>query len=145
MKKKNHDQATCLAKIEQKMEDLMKKHDLKITEMVNGIGIQRTGYDRLITRKSCNITTLEKIANYFELPIAYFIDDPRTENSLSYINEPKNEYSPVGNSIELSNCKERVNILDASNKELKEHISFLKERVAEYKYQLEMLKKENKA
>lgn len=58
-----------------KIEDLRISNKISIRKMARELEMSDSGYSRMIENETCSVSVLERIANYFKLPITYFFDE----------------------------------------------------------------------
>jgi hypothetical protein len=96
-----------------KIKSCMNFADSKKSELIRFIGInQSTFYDKL-KRESFTPNELEKIADYFKKPIAYFFD----KEKLHQVNEVDNNYKII--QIDCPECVVKQKEIDRLNEKIK--------------------------
>lgn len=80
-----------LAKIEQQIEKARIITGENLTNFLINSKVGRTTYDQLLKTHNCTIKTLERFADYTNLPISFFLDDFRDDLSQHYHNSTVNE------------------------------------------------------
>lgn len=71
-----------------KLEKIRKERKVSTEKLGEVIGISGPGYIKMIKEKTCRVDYLEKISDYFNFPITFFLD-LGDENS---VNEPYGKY-----------------------------------------------------
>ncbi len=61
--------------IEEKVRSLLREQDKSLARLCAYIGMTTTGLHKVFVRDTCNINTLTKIAEYFSVPVAYFLPE----------------------------------------------------------------------
>lgn len=74
-----------------KLRQLQKMNKISNREISVVVGLTDTGYGKMLENETCTVSTLEKIANYFKVPVSYFFDE---QKPLTYA---ENERSNVAN------------------------------------------------
>lgn len=69
-----------------KIEYLRKEKKVSLPEFSASIGMSKSGFEKMMREKTCKVSTLEAIADYFSKPILYFFDD-RQDVKAYYENE----------------------------------------------------------
>jgi len=95
-----------------KLEILREQKKVNKRKIAKQINMSDVGYAKMIENKSCDVATLEAIANYFKVPITYFFDKDENEVNLG---EPEEKYNSC------PNCKLKqaeINRLKADNEVL---------------------------
>lgn len=90
---------------------LCKEKKIQLKELADAIDISENGLQKMINNNTTKIETLEKIANYLDVPIAYFfdsqIDNPIkgdvNKNQEYIIIEERKLIAELQKSIELQN------------------------------------------
>ncbi|MBQ0066044.1 MAG: helix-turn-helix transcriptional regulator [Firmicutes bacterium] len=74
--------------IGEKLQAAIKEKNITVTQFASDIGINRVTVQYYISNKKCpSLETIQKIANYLELPTEYFIEDEVTLNLSESISE----------------------------------------------------------
>ena len=76
-----------------KIKTLQKNTKVSTEELAVVIGLSKVGLEKIFRLKSCKVSTLEKLANYFKVPVSYFFDEPQlktlvAEETLNVAYEP---------------------------------------------------------
>ncbi len=61
--------------IEEKVRGLLREQDKSLARLCAYIGMTTTGLHKVFVRDTCNINILTKIAEFFSVPIAYFLPE----------------------------------------------------------------------
>ena len=59
---------------------LIDNNNLTIREFAEKIGVSEPGIHNMFRTNDMKVSTLQKIADYFDVPITYFFDDIDTKN-----------------------------------------------------------------
>ncbi len=66
--------------IEEKVRSLLRNQHKCLAGLCEYIGMTDPGIRKVFARDTCNINTLKKIAEYFSVPVAYFLpEDPQVK------------------------------------------------------------------
>lgn len=77
-----------------KLQKLLKERNVTVTELANSIELNRVTVQRYLSGAKCpSDRTLEKIAEYFEMPVEFFTDEPFVNNDQSLIDQVENVLS----------------------------------------------------
>jgi DNA-binding XRE family transcriptional regulator len=74
-----------------KLKSLQKSSGITNKEMANLFEMSETGYNKMIDKQTCTVSTLEKIAKYFKVPVSYFFEEAKTyaeNDKINVGNEP---------------------------------------------------------
>jgi transcriptional regulator with XRE-family HTH domain len=58
-----------------KLEFLQREKGVSLEKLGVVVGITGAGFKRMLIKKTCSVAYIEKIADYFNVPIEYFFDD----------------------------------------------------------------------
>lgn len=58
----------------EKVKDLLRSNKLTQANLADEVGILRQNLNKILNTGSCSVDNLEKIADYFQLPIDYFFE-----------------------------------------------------------------------
>lgn len=105
----------CIMLNYQKIIDLMKKEKLSMRALADILGMTGTGLGDSINNKTLKVDTLEKIANRFGLPVAYFFDEMELINSPNTVS--KDDYYKLMD--KYNKCLEEKDGLMKSDSEIK--------------------------
>ncbi len=53
---------------------LQEREKVSNRKIARAIGMSDVGYAKMLEKESCDVTTIEAIANFFKLPVSYFFD-----------------------------------------------------------------------
>lgn len=96
-----------------KLQEILKERNITVTELANSIGINRVTVQRYLSGAKCpSDKTLDKIADFFELPIEYFTGEP-FDSEGNIIESMKDKLSNKLDSIKYSQY--RKNAINAFN------------------------------
>ena len=59
---------------------LIENNNLTIREFAEKIGVSEPGIHNMFRSNDMKVSTLQKIADYFDVPVTYFFDDIDTKN-----------------------------------------------------------------
>jgi transcriptional regulator with XRE-family HTH domain len=65
----------------EKLRELIKKENLSQNQMAKNFGMSAPGYKEMLEKKSLKVKNLEKIADYFKVPVSYFFDEYNIEKN----------------------------------------------------------------
>ncbi len=66
--------------IEEKVRSLLREQHKRLVGLCDYIGMTDPGIRKVFRRDTCNIDTLKKIAEFFSVPVAYFLpEDPQVK------------------------------------------------------------------
>lgn len=74
------------------IDDLLKERKITAKELFITIGMTQTGYRQMFERGTMKVSTLQKIAAFFNLPITYFFNQTNTENKAAGDADYKEKY-----------------------------------------------------
>ena len=125
--------------ISNKIKNLMDVRKLTYEELANLIDMSRTGFHGAIQKGDLKVSTLNKIAKVFEVPITYFFEEELTQTNetmnnitIGGINNKNNKVIVSGDKIEIERLrkeieylKEQIEVLKENNKSLKTDKEFL--------------------
>ncbi len=98
-----------------KLEQLKKLKKISYEELSIQIGMSKNGLNKAVNNKEVKVSTLEKLANYFGVPISYFFDSKaEIQNS---------------NSISCHNCEQLQKLVDSQGR----HIERLEVELEQYR------------
>lgn len=66
-----------------KIKFLCDKRKVTIRKLAQEIGVSEIGLHKMISNNSMKVETLQKIADYFELPVSSFFEDSNTKNTIN--------------------------------------------------------------
>lgn len=104
--------------LEEKIKELLLKQNKQVKELCLSIGMSDTGLRKVYARDSCEISTLRKIASFFNVPMCYFIGEPASnvvasDNSVAAIN------SEVINIVDAERIKYLEKLLEEKERLIK--------------------------
>lgn len=94
---------------EDNVKRLCREHNCTQKELYAAIGVTDAGMRKMFARNSCEITLLEKIADYFKVPVNYFFDGDvitASNNSLAIKGNGNNANSDHGQFLALLSKKD---------------------------------------
>ncbi len=66
--------------IEEKVRSLLREQHKRLAGLCSFVGITDPGLRKVFVRDTCNINTLKKIAEFFSVPVSYFLpEDPQVK------------------------------------------------------------------
>ena len=119
-----------------KIRELLKLKRVSQKELSQAISISQTGLQGILKNNSTSVKTLNNIANYFNVPIEYFLNEIDNKNNISNsINIGKNNVT--GNikghnnnlHVTLDQCRHEVELLKDRLKDKDVVIQSLKEQI----------------
>ena len=121
--------------IPSKIEQLIIDNKLTKKSFCEKVSISVQGLDNILKKSAIRSSKLERIADFFKLPIDYFFDrDINVDNSIGHhVNGNGNK---VSGDITLSECKNELEKLRLLIKEKEERIKDKDEMIALLKQQL---------
>lgn len=123
-----------------KIKQIAKERNLSLKELSNEIGITEQGLQNLMSKNTCNLSTLQKIAEALDVSEVVFFDQytPYHTNNVSIntgINGSPNAILSNGtNSLEVELLRERISGLELLNQSYKDQIELLKNQLATTKH-----------
>lgn len=91
--------------IDLEVKDFLKKRGMTKGYFLNELGMSAMGYKQMIDNKTIKVSTLEKIAEIFNLPTSYFFEDSK-ENLTAEIVKAVRKKPKVVLQIELDSEQE---------------------------------------
>lgn len=64
-----------MVKLEDKIKQLCRVNNVTQKQLYAAIGVTDAGMRKMYARNSCEVTLLEKVASFFEVPISVFFND----------------------------------------------------------------------
>lgn len=107
-----------------KIAKLLEDRKLTKKSLIDYVGITGPGLDQMIARGNLRAQNLEKIADFFNVPIDYFFDREISEFSINIGHQVNGNGSVVGD-ISVSEYKKEI---DHLNQLLKEKQSIIEEK-----------------
>jgi transcriptional regulator with XRE-family HTH domain len=101
-----------------KIKILQEQNKVSNRKIAKVIGMSDVGYGKMLEKKSCDVATLEAIARFFKVPVAYFFyeneNPPDTSEPCSDCNQKQKEIDKLKeDNIEIKNkyieCLEQLN------------------------------------
>ena len=83
-----------------KIKDELVRQNKTAKDLCNDLGVSEQGFHQMIRNRSMKIDILEKISEYFNVPVAYWFDDDESivsesDGSLKYETKPQNTYKKI--------------------------------------------------
>ena len=77
-----------MVRLEDKIKQLCRINNVTQKQLYSAIGVTDAGMRKMYARNSCEVTLLEKVANFFQVPVSVFFNDSNdgimaTNNSLA--------------------------------------------------------------
>lgn len=99
-----------MVRLEDKIKQLCRVNNVTQKELYSAIGITDAGMRKIYARNSCDVTLLEKVASYFDIPVSVFFNEGNegvtaTNNSIA-IQGNGNNASDTGAFISLLSKKD---------------------------------------
>ncbi len=115
-----------------RIKQVAKEKNLSLKELSKRVGITEQGLQNMMSKNTCNLSTLQKIAEVLGVSEAVFFDGSMGAGNNVYLNTGVS-YSPnaiqsinANDSIENAVLKERIRGLELLNQSYKEQIELLK-------------------
>jgi transcriptional regulator with XRE-family HTH domain len=107
-----------------KIRQLQKMNKVSNREISVVVGLTDTGYGKMLENETCTVSTLEKIATYFKVPVSYFFD----------LEEKPQAYKPIETKVDVAEdgcpfCRLKDDVIASQ----KETIETQKETIAALK------------
>ena len=64
-----------MVRLEDKIKQLCRVNNVTQKELYSAIGITDAGMRKIYARNSCDVTLLEKVASYFDIPVSVFFNE----------------------------------------------------------------------
>lgn len=82
-----------IAAIEKRINVLMAENKVTIARLCDNIGMTANGYSKMWKNKSIKVETIQRIADYFKVPLSHFFDGEYPSNQTSgEVNEIREKY-----------------------------------------------------
>lgn len=94
--------------IEERIKELLNQQNKKLKDLCQFIDITDTGLRKIYARDSCELSTLKKIANFFNVSPTYFLDS----NSSVNIHADNDSIAVGGNASNINSFKTIQKMID---------------------------------
>lgn len=94
--------------IEERIKELLNQQNKKLKDLCQFIDITDTGLRKIYARDSCELSTLKKIANFFNVKPTYFLDS----NSSVNIHADNDSIAVGGNASNINSFKTIQKMID---------------------------------
>lgn len=94
--------------IEERIKELLNQQNKKLKDLCQFIDITDTGLRKIYARDSCELSTLKKIANFFNVNPTYFLDS----NSSVNIHADNDSIAVGGNASNINSFKTIQKMID---------------------------------
>ncbi len=118
-----------------KVKQLAKEKNLSLKELSKRVGITEQGLQNMMSKNTCNLSTLQKIADVLDVSETVFFESSASAiNKVSVntgVSHSPNAIQSINSndSIENAVLKERIKGLELLNKAYKEQIELLKSQI----------------
>jgi transcriptional regulator with XRE-family HTH domain len=125
--------------LELKIKKLAKESDMPMKRVAQHIGMTENGLAQAFKKNTLKVETLQKVGEFFEVPITYFFTDPEGMNNINRI---------AGNSnLTVQGKKNKTDNPSGAGKksEAEQELAMLRQRVAALEKEVSLLERELKS
>lgn len=117
-----------------KIKQVAREKKISLKELSKQVGITEQGLQNMMKKNTCNLSTLQKIAEALGVSESIFFDSPVHTNTISIntgVQGSPNAVQSVGSgsSGEVALLKSRIELLEALNQSYKEQIELLRNQI----------------